>query len=147
MRDKIVRFMQGRYGIDEFGKFLTFVSFIWIVLELITRIRIFEIFFWITIIWLYYRILSRNYGKRQQENSKFLTLKYRFMSERNRLFHQNSYARSDSRFEKFKRDMAQRKDYHIYKCPGCGQKIRIPRGKGRISVRCPKCSTEFIKRS
>ena len=81
MREKITRFMQGRYGVDEFSTFLTGFSFVWIVLELITRNRLFEIFFWVTVIYLYYRILSRNYGRRQQENSKYLTLRYRFVSK------------------------------------------------------------------
>ena len=120
---------------------------VWIVLELITRNRFFEILFWVTVVWLYYRILSRDYGKRQQENSKFLTLRYRFTSKWNRWIHPKGYTAKGSRWEKLKYDLAQKKAYHIYKCPGCGQKIRIPRGKGKIAVICPKCNTEFIKRS
>lgn len=147
MREKITRFMQGRYGVDEFSRFLTGFSFVWIVLELITRNRLFEIFFWVTVIYLYYRILSRNYGRRQQENSKYLTLRYRFVSKWNQLVHPNGYQAKSNRVDKWKQEMQQRKIYHIYKCPGCGQKIRIPRGKGKIAVTCPKCRTEFIKRS
>ena len=126
MREKIARFMQGRYGVDELARFLTGLSMVWIV---------------------YYRILSRDYGKRQQENSKFLTLRYRFTSKWNQWIHPKGYATKGSRWEKLKYDLAQKKAYHIYKCPGCGQKIRIPRGKGKIAVTCPKCNTEFIKRS
>ena len=51
------------------------------------------------------------------------------------------------RFTRDKNIVKQLKDYHIYSCPGCGQKIRIPRGKGRIEISCPKCHTKFVKNS
>ena len=83
------------------------------------------------IIYTYYRVLSRDYAKRSAENQKYLakTQKIRM------------------RFQKEKGMMEQRKTHHIYKCPGCGQKIRIPRGKGKIEIECPKCHVKFIKRS
>ena len=131
MREKLRRFMQGRYGVDELSRFLSMSSIVLIVLELITRQFIFGVLFWAVFIYIYFRMFSRNYGKRQQENQKFLTARYKLKTK----------------WYNFKRDMIQRKDYHIYKCPQCSQKIRIPRGKGKIAIRCPKCYTEFIKKS
>ena len=131
MREKFMRFMQGRYGVDELSRFLSIASLVLIVLELITRWAIFGTLVWAIFIYIYFRMFSKNYGKRQQENQKFLTIRYQLKTK----------------WYNFKKDMVQRKDYHIYKCPQCSQKIRIPRGKGKIAIRCPKCYIEFIKRS
>ena len=79
----------------------------------------------------YYRIFSKNHQKRYEENQKFLAARARFLSW----------------FQKEKYLLGQRKDYRIYTCPGCKQKIRIPKGKGKIVVKCPKCHTEFTKKS
>ena len=67
------------------------------------------------------------------------------MQKNNRYLKYSSKLRSA--FATFKRDMKIRKTHHIYRCPNCRQKIKIPKNKGRISIRCPKCYTEFIKRS
>ena len=40
-----------------------------------------------------------------------------------------------------------RKQYHYYRCPQCRQKLRVPRGRGRIQISCPRCGTQFIKKS
>lgn len=124
MREKIVKFMQGRYGVDELGRFMTGASLVVLILELFTRWYPLTFVFWAIFILIYYRMFSRDYGKRQQENQKFLNIRYRMKTK-----------------------WYQVKNYHIYRCPNCKQKIRIPRGKGKIMVRCPKCYTEFPKRS
>ena len=46
-----------------------------------------------------------------------------------------------------KKAFAQRKEYRIFKCPKCGQKLRVPRGKGKIAIRCRKCGEEFIRKT
>ena len=39
------------------------------------------------------------------------------------------------------------KQYRYFRCPGCRQVVRVPRGKGKINIRCPKCSRQFIKKT
>ena len=131
MREKIQRFMIGRYGADELAKAQSIAALVLLFLSMFSRL---DIFYWLAIALMIYstwRMFSKNISARYAENQKYLALENRLR----RFFGQKRYL------------MQQRKEYHIYKCPGCGQKIRIPRGKGKIAVICPKCNTEFIKRS
>ena len=131
MKEKFYRFMQGRYGSDELSKFLTGLGMVLIILNLLTRSRIFNLLFWVCLFYSYFRMFSKNYSARYAENQKFIALK-----------NQLKY-----KWEKNKNLREQKKIYHIYNCPYCKQKIRIPKGKGTIIITCPKCKQEFGKRS
>lgn len=127
--------MQGRYGIDQLSQFLIVWGVILVLLPAFFDWGIAGLvcYFlgWGIVIYSYIRIFSRNVSKRYAENQAFLA----------------KTGGIRNFFSKQKYMWKQRRVYHIYKCPGCGQKIRIPRGKGKIEVRCPKCSTTFIKKS
>ena len=136
MKDKFYRFMQGRYGVDQFAKFTMGVALVSIVLAIFVNTgssagSLLDMFGLVAIVYTYFRIFSRNISKRAQENQKYLS----------------ATAKLRQRLNKEKNMMKQRKDYHIYTCPSCGQKVRIPRGKGKIEISCPKCHSKFVKRS
>lgn len=124
------RFMSGRYGFDQLNGFLCILSLILVVLGAWLS----GFLYWLglaLLLWCYYRIFSRNIQKRYAENTKYLSLQNQA---------KDWLARQKLRFD-------QRKVYRYFKCPHCKQSIRVPRGRGRISITCPKCGTSFIKKS
>lgn len=129
-RDWIFRTMQGRYGSDELSRFTSFILIIFIIVSLFVRIPFSNVITLVGLVFIYFRTFSRNIPARYRENRKFLELRRKLIGNKS----------VSARIRELKQ-------YHIYKCPECGQKIRIPRGKGNIMVRCPKCSAEFKKRS
>ena len=130
MKEKFYRFMQGRYGNDQFNRFLMILVIVCFALSLF-GVRPFYVLGMVLLIYAYFRLFSKNIYKRRQENAVYLRYEYKVRQW----------------FATFKRDMEQRKTHHIYRCPSCKQKIRIPRGKGKIEIRCPKCGQTFIKKS
>ena len=131
MRERMQGFMAGRYGTDQLSKLILWISLACLAVSMFTRLNVFYILGLVLLIYTYYRMFSRNVAKRYAENQKYLQMTSKF-----RL-----------RFNKEKNLMKQRKTHHIYSCPGCGQKVRIPSGKGKIEIECPKCHTKFVKRS
>lgn len=131
MKEKLIRFMQGRYGADALSKFLMIIAMALIILSIFVRNSILTPLSLIIIFYGYFRIFSRNIPKRYAENQ--LYLKYRTLVL--------------AKFHGLKTEMKQRKTHHIYRCPKCHQKLRVPKGRGKIAIRCSKCNTEFIKKS
>lgn len=130
MKAWLQRFMAGRYGGDSFGNFLCGASLVCLALGLF----VWDVFYYLglaMLIYSYFRILSRNLHKRYAENQWYLGKRDAVLRMVN----------------KYKLRFAQRKTYRYFRCPHCRQELRVPRGRGRISIHCPKCGTQFIKNS
>ena len=123
--------MIGRYGTDGLNQFLSFASIVMLLLSLLTRFSLFTWLGAVLLVLCYYRSLSRNISKRTDENYRYYAIKDRV----------------DSKLRGLKEQWANRRVYHYYRCPQCRQKLRVPRGRGRIQISCPRCGTQFIKKS
>ena len=131
MKEKFQRFMTGRYGADQLSRLYLAVTLICLVLSMFTR---FMPLYWIALLFLvytYYRMFSKNIPKMYAQNQKFLNWRYRRVAK----------------WDAFKKRFSQRKEYCFFKCPTCKQRVRVPRGKGKICITCPRCHRDFIKRS
>lgn len=124
LRWKFQMFMQGRNGVDELGRVLTYVLLALYIISLFIKSTLLYYISFVGFIYLIYRMLSKNLYARREENRKFVT----YMQT------------TKIKFE-------QRKDYKIFKCKGCGRNIRVPRGKGKIEVTCPMCGRKTIHRT
>ena len=140
-RYKLAQFFQGRTGVDNLGRLFCWLSIICLLLTTITHSTVIYLAGLLFIGYSLWRMLNKNYQKRYQENQYYLnkTIKIRHTLD--------SLIRNIriSAF-KFTNDIKLRKDYKYFTCPSCHQKLRAPRGKGRIEVTCRKCNHVFIKK-
>lgn len=128
-------FMRGRYGMDSFNRFLLIVAFVLIVADWILRWRILDILTLVVLIYTYCRMFSRNIYARQRENQKFLQFSSKYGKGSGRT------GRSGGGFS-----VVKDKNHKILRCPGCGEKLRVPKGAGNIMIDCPHCHTKFNKK-
>lgn len=117
------RFMTGRYGTDKLNNLLLGLGLATCFLNLF---MVDNIFGWILTTASYifmllalFRCFSRNTYKRYRENRKYLLIVERIRDRQHRYF----------------------------SCPRCRQTVRVPRGKGKIAITCPKCKEKFTKKT
>ncbi|MCI7106393.1 MAG: hypothetical protein PUA77_09940 [Lachnospiraceae bacterium] len=131
MREKLYRFMSGRNGVDDLARVHSWIVLILLLLAIFTKIGLFSILAFALLIYMYFRVFSKNTAKRYEENQKYLNFRYNRTVSWNR----------------FKKRMAQSRDYRFFKCPTCKQQVRVPKGHGKIEITCPKCRETFIRRT
>lgn len=130
-RQRMARFMYGRYGNDQLSKLYLGLAMVCLIANVFTRLMVFYVAGVLLMIYSIYRSFSRDISKMSAQNQKYLNWRY-----------QRAVKYSNTR-----KHWAQRREYRFYKCPDCRQKVRVPRGHGKIAITCPKCHAEFIKKS
>ena len=122
--DGLRKFMAGRYGSDRLNQCLLGAAFVLILISAIGGRRVqwmsvLSLLAYVPLVWSIFRMYSRNIEARRRENAAF------------------------------QRVLTQLKDrdHRYYHCPKCRQTVRVPRGRGKINIRCPKCGEQFVKKS
>lgn len=115
-------FMIGRYGSDQLNKWLLITGLVLMLVGTIAGRKVawmanLSLLAYVPLIWCIFRMYSRNIEARRRENAAVV----RFL------------------------DHLKDREHRYYRCPRCRQTVRVPRGRGKINIRCPKCGNQFIK--
>lgn len=131
--------MSRRCGLDELNNFIMLIAFVFIVTGLLVHKFkwIFILLAAILIVLCYIRVFSKQLEKRKKENDFYM----RYMGS---VVHFTNHIILSL---KMKIKTMNDNEYAFFVCKNCGQVLRIPKGKYRVSIRCPKCSTTFVKRT
>ena len=130
IRNAIQRLMYGRYGNDQLNLFLMGLYLLLYLVFIFVRI---ELLYWVGFALLFitlFRMLSRNIPRRQMENARFMRAAGPLLS-----------------WIHLRRTIRRDKEHVYFKCPGCGQQLRVPRGKGKITVTCRGCGASLDRKS
>lgn len=122
--------MYGRYGADQLSWFLLIV---YVALSILSGLPHLGLLSWVAmlvLVWSFFRMFSRRYDRRRAENARFLAM-----------------ASPAIRWLKMRRTILRDRDHRYFRCPNCGQYMRVPRGKGRITVNCRSCGVSFEEKS
>lgn len=121
---KLQEFFQGRNGLDELGKFLLIASLIVYIIGCFLQSGYIISLGWVGMIYVLYRVFSKQVMNRREENLVY------------------------TRYVKlWKLRYESRKESKIFMCKSCGRYVRVPKGKGKVSVTCPVCGNKTVHRT
>ena len=132
MKNKLLKFMSGRYGIDQLYRFLLLNAVVCILISTLLSDHssagvLFNIAAFALLAWAVFRIFSRNIEKRYLENLHYMEQ----VSAMQRKIHMRKVMHH------------QRKNFKFFVCPTCKTNLRVPKGKGKVNITCCKCGNRF----
>ncbi len=134
MRNFFSRLMYGRYGSDALSLFLFVIGLVFYLLGLLLPMKLLSTLFsllgFAAMALTVLRMWSRDYTRRREENDRFVQFITPVVENIQR-----------------KRAQMRDKDHAYFRCPSCGQTLRVPKGKNRISITCRNCGTVFQKKT
>ena len=141
MKERLRKFMVGRYWADELNRFLTICGWVLLLAGFVlssiqknaTQIlgSLMVTLSWALLIWSIFRTLSKNTQKRASENYQYFVYKNKVVSW----------------WKQRKTRWQDRKVHRYFRCPQCRATVRVPKGKGKIRITCPHCKNQFVKKS
>ena len=134
MKERLRKFMEGRYGADELNRFLTVCG--WVLSGIDSKVAlivgsVLVTLSWAALIYSLFRTFSKRTQERASENYKYFVCKNKVLGW----------------FRRLKARWQDRKTHRYFRCPQCKATVRVPRGKGKIRITCPKCKHQFVKKS
>lgn len=130
-KQKLAEWMAGRNGSDELGICVAVVALLLLLVNIFVHSIILSVFALLLIGYSCWRLFSRNVEARETENVVFCDFVSPILPW-------------------FRNPAAATKEFHDFKhlaCPECGQRVRVPRKKGKIRITCPKCQAKFEAKS
>ena len=131
IRVSLTRFMSGRYGADQLGMTMLWISLAMSIIGSLSGLGVLTLLADALLIWMFFRMLSKNRYKRQHENQVYL---------------QKTYKMRQSMTEWMNR-VKNSKKYRYFTCPQCKKRLRVPRGVGSITITCKGCGNKFDKKA
>lgn len=129
MNWKMQKWMQGRYGQDELYVCLSVIALVSILLSSVSPV--FAVLGILSLFFAMFRCYSKNLEKRRRERNTYLKL----------------VGKPKRWLALQKRKWKERKTHRYFKCSTCGQVMRVPKGKGKIAVTCPKCRKTYTHKT
>ena len=131
MKNWFQKMMAGRYGVDQLSNAMFILSISVILGSILLESSVLNTVGIVLLLVGYLRMFSKNINSRYKENQKFMN------------FHKSIFGR----FKGYNSQMGSMWKYKYFKCPNCNQRLRVPKGKGRLNVKCPKCKNSFVRRT
>lgn len=131
----MARFMYGRNGADQLGSALLGLYVVIFLLQILfSRVRgvynVLNVLSLVVALLVLFRMLSKNLAKRREENAKFLNW---WLPKKNALA-----AVRQRRLDR---------EHKYFTCKNCKTICRVPAGKGKIEITCPKCGQKIVGKS